>query len=354
MIAKYPITTGQNTGYLVAIPNNYDENKKYPVKFFIHGIGQIADGTDAGLDSLDELISNTWYRWVEKLDEYGVILVAPQLLYTHGNWRLSYIDEAIKFAEKNFSVDQTRYYLAGHSLAGQIVYGWPAQSLTHGKKFAAIIGCCCVSVNANYTNIKSPTRAYHAINDNAVPYLNSEIAIKGINAGSPATAARLINFGSGHDIVQDVFDDDETYKWMLAQSTTATPPTPTPPEIILQADASATKTEVVGNVAVLDGSRSKGYKQTAQGFKDLWWEFVSGPNYNVFPEYNKIGEIKEIRNLQTGVYKFKHFARNGDNVSSDTVSIAVVSPSSKVFVESQVPTNSKKVTVYEDKRVEFT
>jgi dienelactone hydrolase len=372
MYQKFPIKDGQVTGYLVYLPDAYDPKDtatKWPVKFLYHGDGQIGDGSEASLDSLLMMITNPWYSWGIQVRKNRFILICPQLLAKHGNWvwdtgKFSYAEDALKFAAQ-FNIDTSRMYWAGISRGGGMVWAYPASTVERGKKFAAIISCCGIEGwNAN-SNIKSPTRAYHSETDGVVDVQSSKQAIANITAGNPPVKPQFIPIGTSHDIWGLVFQSDDLYNWMLAQSTSGTVPVqpsdnppPLNPTATLNADASATVTTVSGTTAVLDGRKSVGYKKSTN-YSDLSWRMIKHPDVNdpnvwdVFPGYNQIGEVVNIKNLHPGEYVFELVA--GDdrgNKDSDQVKITVLA-GKKIVVDIPIPVGKTRVIQYDDNSIEF-
>jgi hypothetical protein len=352
MFNKIAKTTKTN-GYVVYLPDNYDASKKWPVQFFFHGDGQIGDGSEAGLQSIIDLIDSPYYPWAAQLKKDRCIMIAPQLNPQPYNiyWPLSYADEALEFA-KQYSIDTNRLYLSGISRGGDIVFGYPASSVDNGSKFAAILACCCVSVGGNYSFVKSPVMAYHAKNDPIVSYLGTDSTIKMINAANPPVKAiaKFFDIG-GHEIWGLVFGNNEAWDWMLGQTkgSTPVPINPPVPTSTLKADASATQTTVAGTTAVLDGTKSVGYK------KGVPWDYMSwavlsgsGQTWTVFPNGNKIGEKLTVQNLVPGNYVFEETVKDENgNISTDRVAMTVSAVLGKKII-AEVTIAGKVITIFDD------
>lgn len=339
MFKYFPKTATQKTGYLVFLPDDPDGS----IQFFIHGIGQIYDGSLKALIGILDFINNNWPtgHWVEQLSKRRTIVIFPNLI--DSSWTLDYMDDALKFAEQ-FSFDRTKMHLACHSLGGQLIWGYTGSSPERGKMFASIIAIAPVYVQTNYSNIKSPVRIYVSQNDSL--YQQGKSAWNQLMAAKPPLLPELIPTGSDHNICGLVFDNEETWEWMLSKSTGSipiTPPTPipipTPTPSPLKADASQTLSNILGTFAVLDGSKSVGYKRAA-------WEWISGPEWNVFPNFNKEGITKQINNLKPGKYKFAlNVWDDKGNKSSDNVDLSVQA-AKKIFEETMI--NGEKIILFED------
>lgn len=351
MFKLFPKTDKQKTGYLVFWPDNPDGS----IQFFFHGIGQIGDGTLTALVSVrDDLINHSWPvgDWIMQMTKRGTTAIFPNLLNTDANWDLGYVDDALKFAEQ-FSYDKTKMHLAGHSLGGQLVWGYPGSTPERGKMFASIIAIAPVDIQTNFANIKTPVRIYVSQNDGL--YQEAKSAWNKINATNPPVKAELIPTGSDHNICGLVFDNEETWKWMLSKTSNGTiqvpdVPAPTPAPSPFKADASATLTSVAGTTAVLDGSKSI--------FKNKWnvsWELISAPAgvWNVFPRVNgnvsKIGDVITITGLVPGVYVFQESVSDdmGSVKSTDRVTLSVSAISGKQSI-SEVTIGGKAAIMYAD------
>jgi predicted esterase len=352
-LKKIPKSQANNTGYVVYEPSNYDPAKKWPLVLFFHGDGQIGDGTDAGLQTIVDLIDSPWYPWMAQLKKDRFVMIAPQLQPGLGYWPLSYGDNALAFSDQ-YSIDQSRLYLTGLSRGGGIVFGYPSSSVEDGQKFAGILACCCISVGGNYSLVKSPLFAYHAKDDKQVPWTGTDSIVKAINASNPPVKAQAKFYDTGgHEIWGRVFGENEAWDWLLAQkkgSPIPINPPITPAPSTLKADASATQTNVVGTTAILDGSKSVGYKNSWY----LGWKELSRPpgsTYDIWdmPNSGKSGEVVKLKNLVPGKYKFQLDAGDGNgNTAIDTVEITVSAAPTGAKIVGTSTVNGKNVNLLED------
>lgn len=231
-LTKKP-ATGTTTGYVEFLPDGYDKNKKYPTVLFFHGIGERGDGSQGGLENLYQFINSQWYPFAAQLKNRGIILIAVQLPWDKTYWPLSYVDDALAISQK-YAVDESQLYISGVSLGGGAVWGYTAANAENGKKFAAILACCCVGASGIWTNIKSPVRAYHAQNDGIVGFGNSKAIIDAINAGNPPEKAEVRDkVGNmalkNHEIWGVVYGENEAWDWLLSKKKTDSVE-PVPPE----------------------------------------------------------------------------------------------------------------------------
>lgn len=235
MLKKFPKVLGELTGYVIYQPDNYDKNKQYPTIFLFHGIGERGDGSEGGLQNLFDFINSPWNGF-DRLKRNEFILIAPQLPWSESHWPLKYADDAMKCAAK-FSVDLGRKYLMGISLGGGIAWGYPASSASAGQEFAAIVPICCIGVQGNFCNIKSPVWAFHAADDYVVSPQNTSAAIDQIKACNPPKEPKFKLLPKGGHTIWGLalgqllnYGESETpWDWMLSQKKAGAPPTTPPP-----------------------------------------------------------------------------------------------------------------------------
>lgn len=231
-LTKVP-KSGAVRGYVLYLPDNYTANKKYPVYLFFHGMGQMGDGSDLGMQNIIDLFTNQWYQWFSQMKKHEAIWIAVQIPWG-GHWKISDVDDAIDIAN-TYSIDPVQKHLTGLSLGGEVVWGYPSSTPERGKMFASITPVCAVGGTQGGTpcNIKSPVYAFHAENDPTVGVVNTKAAVAAINAcptPPPQPAKMKILPSGGHDIWGLVYGSDEYYDWTLAQkagTVTTTTPTPT-------------------------------------------------------------------------------------------------------------------------------
>ena len=116
--------------FWISVPENYKENKKIPLLFFLHG--KSLSGTD-----LNRVKRYGVLRAIEKGRKIPAIVVAPQL--ASGPWNAKKLLEILKYAEKNYNVDPDRVYVCGLSLGG---YGTLEFAGKYPNKIAAGVAIC--------------------------------------------------------------------------------------------------------------------------------------------------------------------------------------------------------------------
>ena len=111
------------------------------------------------------------FFWNGKWETF--LVLTPQLASKYGNWENFYVEEMIKYAENNLSIDRNRIFLTGLSLGGGGVWKYAAGSETNARKLAGIGVTCGTCEPRDYGNIARanlPTWAWHANDDGTVRF----------------------------------------------------------------------------------------------------------------------------------------------------------------------------------------
>lgn len=322
-------------------PDVIDPNKTYKPILFAHGIGERGVGTGKNVEAF--LLSQV-PNLVAIINGGNHILVAPELTAADGVWSNKYGDHAYQQIVSKYKVE-TKIFVTGLSWGGQLIWPWSA---VNAIKVSGVIACCAVYAQAPFANIKCPVLAYHAKDDGSVPFSEGSIAPTQIMQTNPY--CELIPYqDGGHAIWNKVFGESKVKALLGASVVVSIPATPTPSPT-LKADASATVTNVQGPTALLDGSKSVGYKYIS-------WEVISKPaggDWNIYDTLNfsKIGTQLKLKNLKQGAWVFegKAFDEAGNN-STDrvTINVGAVAPSGPAEVKKFTDTDGKIYILYSDK-----
>jgi predicted peptidase len=221
-------------GYLYALPSLYDSTtKKYPLLLFIHGIGELGNGTtqlnNAAAVGVPSVIK--WGQFPANFNvggkNYSFIVITPQFK----KWPSPKdVNDMIDYAIKKYRIDTTRMYVSGLSMGGGATWDYAAE---YGKRIAAIVPICGAS-GPNDTKAKKIAQAglavwaFHNKDDGTVPYTNSEGYVTKINAQNPPIKAKLTLWPTGgHDAwtksTSPSYKEDgkNIYEWMLQYSRSA-------------------------------------------------------------------------------------------------------------------------------------
>lgn len=194
--------------YLVRYPENFDENKKYPVIFFLHGAGTRANDTKP-------LENNSCFLNITAYAASEFIVYAP-LCETH-NWN-SYMQTLIAFVEyvkeQNFT-DTERFYLTGNSMGG---YGTWELACQMDNTFAAIMPVCGGGMQWLAYRLKdTPIRAFHGVLDDVVLPTESINMVAAVN--KKGGNAELITFPHvKHNVWNYVYTDKAQLDWLTSHT----------------------------------------------------------------------------------------------------------------------------------------
>ncbi|MBW8890363.1 MAG: hypothetical protein JF616_21630, partial [Fibrobacteres bacterium] len=157
-------TTSVTLPYRLFIPANYNPAIRYPLVTALHGNGE------RGTDNTRQFVFNVAKQWIADSVQARVphFIFAPQTAigWTDSDQRLTVI-EIIQALKKEFSLDTTRFYIAGLSAGAMgtwdLIRDYPTM-------FAAAVPCSgSLFGNNNVTTIvRTPFWAFHGSADNTV------------------------------------------------------------------------------------------------------------------------------------------------------------------------------------------
>ena len=197
-----------NFGYVTYLPKDYDENKNYPLVFFLHGAGERGD-------DLDIASRHGFMKHVREDDkDYPFIFVAPQC--PHGKYWGCYTESLIAFLDyicDNLPIDRERVYLTGLSMGGT---GTWMLAMADPDRFAAIAPVCGSGICWNAGILKDmPIFIYHGDCDETVPLYESITMVKRVNKCG-GNAQIEICYGLGHNAWDIAYAGDELTNWLLS------------------------------------------------------------------------------------------------------------------------------------------
>ena len=203
VFTKYDYTLN----YAIEYPENFSENKKYPVLFFFHGMGEVP-GT------VDDVIKMCPLKRERLNEDMPFIFVAPACGQDY-TWfqNFNYVIDFMKDIIARDYVDEDRVYLSGNSMGGYAAW---TMAFVHPELFAAAVICSGGGLYAGVRDrIKFPVRAIHGTADTTVLFRESEMMVERINrAGGQAELIPME--GYDHDVWHDYFDRTETYEWLAS------------------------------------------------------------------------------------------------------------------------------------------
>jgi len=230
--AVYKTITANVGGFLEALPGNYaSSTESYPLIIFLHGAGEMGNGTTdlakVANNGIPNLIKNNKFpaSFTVKGTNYSFIVLSPQFKNIPATLD---VNTLIDYAIKTYRVDASRIYVSGLSMGGGIT--WYYGGNYFGRVAAIVPMCGAVTPNDRQAkNIATSGMAVWAFHNNADPTVtvnNTYTALSSINAYSPVIAPRKTIFTAAmHNCWTKASDPNykETingtsmniYEWML-------------------------------------------------------------------------------------------------------------------------------------------
>lgn len=205
---KWKSETFYNFNYVKYLPKDYDETKKYPLVFFLHGAGERGD-------DLDVAMRHGFMKHVrEEGKEYPFIFVAPQC--PEGKYWGCYTESLIAFLDficSSLPVNEEQIYLTGLSMGGT---GTWMLAMADSERFAAIAPVCGSGIYwYGCALVDTPVYMYHGDCDEIVPIQESISMLKSINKQG-GNAQLKICYGVGHNAWDMAYAGDELSNWLLS------------------------------------------------------------------------------------------------------------------------------------------
>lgn len=227
---SYTDCNGTSIDYYIDVPCNYDVNKKYPLLFFMHGVG--GDTDTSGYDYLKEKVYESGYDFIllapvanrEKGQwwvDYGKLLSPVKAVYNQDEL---FETEAFVAAynllidiENGYSVNNSQVYIMGVSMGGFATYEMITR---YPKSFTAAVSICGGCDPAKADNIKNmPFWFFHGTNDITVSCNASKslsVALKNLGG----TKYKYSEYeGLDHGIWFKVFDEPDLFSWLISNKT---------------------------------------------------------------------------------------------------------------------------------------
>lgn len=204
---KIEIAQKQELGYALHIPLNTKEKK--PLLIFLHGSGE--NGSD-----VEKVKIHGPFKYLKSHD-LDFYVLAPQCPEGQ-QWNPDILYELILKVQKENNIDTNRIYLSGLSSGG---WGTYSLILKHPEMFAAVVP---VSGFVDIVQLEEickmeaiPTRIFHGLLDDVVPVDNDITIYKELKKCNKDVELTIFNDAS-HDCWTQVYDNPETYAWMLKQN----------------------------------------------------------------------------------------------------------------------------------------
>ena len=193
--------------YLRYLPENFDENKKYPLVFFLHGAGEWGE-------NLEDVARHGYLQRVrENGEEFPFIVIAPQCP-ARKYWGC-YTESLLAFLNficESLPVDTERIYLTGLSMGGT---GTWMLAMAAPERFAAMAPICGTGIYwFGESLVDIPIMIYHGDCDEIVPLSESISMVNSVNKRG-GNAQIEICYGLGHNAWDVAYSGDRLMNWFL-------------------------------------------------------------------------------------------------------------------------------------------
>jgi predicted peptidase len=203
---------GKTMPYVVYVPRDYTDRKRWPVILFLHGSGERGDN---GLAQTQVGIGTALRVHPER---FPCLVVMPQAPNS-GGWQGESNDLALKALDAvvdKYHGDRSRLYLTGLSMGG---FGAWAIAAAHPDRFAALMPICGGGRPAEMAPaLKTlPIWVFHGGADPVVPPQLARDMVEAIKAVGNSTIKYTEYPGVGHNSWEKAYDDPDAIAWLLAQ-----------------------------------------------------------------------------------------------------------------------------------------
>ncbi len=221
--------------YRILLPDNYDEKKKYPVIYFLHGAGE------RGRDNEKQLVHGARLFLRDSIRKnYQAIVVFPQcsensywsnvgIKYDTLTKKRSFEFSAItkptiamqlllhltNNIEQQFKIDKKRIYVMGLSMGGMGTFEIANRKPQY---FAAAMPICGGGDAATATNlVATKWWVFHGVKDDVVLPYYSDIMVGALQKAG-ATVQYTLYPTANHNSWDLAFAEPELLKWLFAQT----------------------------------------------------------------------------------------------------------------------------------------
>jgi predicted peptidase len=206
--ARLDIQIPVRMGYLLYLPEDYEQQESWPLVLFLHGAGERGD-------DLEKVKVHGPPKLIAAGKSFPFVCVSPQC--PEDSWwdatqLLALVDEIVRMHE----IDEHRIYVTGLSMGG---FGTWELAARAPQRFAAIAPICgggeAIGLRVRrFAHL--PVWTFHGAQDAVVPLERSQQMVDALvkEGGEPKFT---IYPDTAHDSWTETYNNSELYDWMLAQ-----------------------------------------------------------------------------------------------------------------------------------------
>ena len=217
-------TEGSPVGYAEYVPPGYGDDEARPLLVFLHGTGEVGDGSEQMLDlvfknGIPAMIRDD--RWPA---EHPFVVLAPQFATEDCIWTED-LDRFLSFAIDRYDVDPERVYLTGISCGGIATWNYLGEHRDETVAGAVIISAQALDAlaGAGCELGRVPIWVVHGAEDDVVPVHFVEEQIEELRTCTDPEPVDL-RFTVHEDLDHFAWDptyegtaDDDILGWLLEQ-----------------------------------------------------------------------------------------------------------------------------------------
>lgn len=215
--------------YMIYLPKNYNENKKYPVLFFLHGDGLNNRSLDDLIDCLEAITIKravieyekviivapiAKQSWVLNINDANLIRPRKSYLINELNQSKYLIaaDNLLNNICQNYAVDESRIYLNGYSRGCMASFYLLNK---YPNRFKACSLCCGASPrDINHILKEIPIMFFHGDQDELVSYQDNKDLFAEINRLG-GKCVFVTGKNQGHGLEKALLDQEDLISWLF-------------------------------------------------------------------------------------------------------------------------------------------
>ena len=196
----------RETKYLLYLPKDYNESKKYPLLVFLHGAGERGD-------DLELVKIHGPPKLIKAGKDFPFIIVSPQVPLGE-YWSPDTVVWLTKNIMEKYSVDTERVYLTGLSMGG---FGTWETATKYPEMYAAIAPICGGGDASKAEKLKDqPIWVFHGAKDDIVDISYSKKMYDALK--KYGNIEFTVYPEAMHDSWTATYDNPKLYEWLLSHS----------------------------------------------------------------------------------------------------------------------------------------
>ena len=213
--------SGVSYGFIEYLPQGYATGSNFPVVIFLHGSGQVGNGTT----QLSAVRQVGPPRYVDTGTNYPFVMISPQTGGSWSSWEMeNLMGSLLTHVLATYKVDPKRLYVTGLSLGGS---GTWDLARFHSDKVAALLPVCGGSWGFSQTeadrivNANIAVWTFHGTADGQTAIMTDDqwISMMGITLGSQQTSVTS-NYPTNAVGPYSATYNAQTHAWVWVQGQT--------------------------------------------------------------------------------------------------------------------------------------